>query len=153
MSEINKELAGSGARRLGLVTALAAAAVVMSQAAVAGETSAGMRIVKDPVSGQLRAPTADEAAALERAGRAQRRAPRGLITGRMNPAAIRHADGTVEQELDESSLAYTVMTRNADGTTSMVCVTGAEAADAAMNGKQSASKAAKASKEHTHDHK
>jgi len=155
MFESRKEPTGPGARRYGLAAALAVAAVVMSPAASAGETSSGLRVVKDAVTGELRAPTAEESAALESAGsgKALRRAPRGLLTGKLNPAAVQHADGTVEQELDESSLSYTVMTRNADGSTSMVCVTGTEAADGALKGKKSATKLAKSSKEHTHDHK
>lgn len=152
MFDFRNEASGSAARRYGLAAALAAS-VVMSPAASAGEAAPGMRVVKDPVSGQLRAPTAEEAATLDNAGagRAQRRAPRGLVTGKLNPAAVKHADGTVEQELDESSLSYTVMTRNADGSTSMVCVTGTAAADAALKGQKSTAKAARSSKEHTHD--
>ena len=76
------------------------------------------------------------------------------MTGRINPGQIKHADGTVQQELDESSLSHTVMTRKADGALETVCVTGAEAVDAALTGKKSVNtKAAKASREHNHDHK
>jgi len=152
MSESRQESTGSSVRRCGLATALAVVALVMSSPASAGDASPGMRVFKDPISGELRAPTAEEAAALEGAGSAKglRRTPRGLLTGKVNPPSVTYPDGTIGQELDESSLAYTVMTRNADGTTSMVCVTGAEAADAALKGRKSA-KTAKQSKEHTHD--
>ncbi|MBC8056572.1 MAG: PEP-CTERM sorting domain-containing protein [Rhizobiales bacterium] len=151
-----KQPAAPSARRHG-IAALAVAAGVMSPLASAGEASPALRVVKDPVSGELRAPTAEESAVLEGAdaGKALRRAPpRGLITGKISPPPIRHADGTVEQELDESTMSYTVMTRNADGSTSMVCVTGNEAAEAALKGKKkSATKLAKSSKEHTHGNK
>lgn len=154
MFETAKNSAEASTRRFGLATALAAAAFALTPAAHAAEQSPGMRIVKDPATGQLRAPTAEEAAALSASSpKSLRQAPRGLITGKVSPAAIKHADGTVEQELDESSMQYTVMTKNADGTLMTVCVTGTEAADAALNGKKNSSKVAKASKEHNHDHK
>ena len=157
MFETTKKSAEASTRRFGLATALAAAAFALTPAAHAAEQAPGMRIVKDPVTGQLRAPTAEEAAALSSSEASSRKslrqaAPRGLITGKANPAAITHADGTVEQELDESSMQYTVMTKNADGSLSMVCVTGKEAADVALKSKSS-SKVAKASKEHNHDQK
>ena len=157
MCESTRETAGAGARRFGLAAALAVAAG-LAPGAYAAEQTPSARIFKDPVSGELRAPTAAEAAALEAAGKslkAQRHAPaRGLLTGRMNPGQIKYPDGTVQQELDESSLAHTVMTRNADGTLEMVCVTGPEAAEAALKAKKRVnSKTAKASQEHTDDHK
>lgn len=155
MFESDKEDAQSRVRGHRFAVALAVAAFAMSSAAVAGEPSPGMRVFKDPVSGELRSPTAEEAAALESAapGKALRRAPRGLLTGKVSPQSVTAPDGTVSQELDESSLSYTVMTRNPDGSTSMVCVTGNEAAEAALKGTKSATKTAKQSKEHTHDQK
>ena len=158
MFESTRETAGVGARRFGITAALAAAVVGLMPSAHAAEQAPSARVFKDPVSGELRAPTAAEASALEAAGKslkAQRQAPaRGLVTGRINPGQIKHADGTVQQELDESSLSHTVMTRKADGALETVCVTGAEAVDAALTGKKSVNtKAAKASREHDHDHK
>ena len=159
MFESTRETAGAGARRFGMAAALAAVVAGLTPGAQAAEQAPSARVFKDPVSGELRAPTAAEASALEAAGKslkAQRQAPaRGLVTGRINPGQIKHADGTIQQELDESSLSHTVMTRKADGALEMVCVTGSEAADAALTGKKSvtSNKTAKASREHNHDHK
>lgn len=155
MFEINKESFEAAARRLGLAASLATAAFALTPAASAAEHAPGMRVVKDPITGQLRAPTAQEAAELSGASspKSMRQMPRGLITGKVNPAAITHPDGTVEQELDESSMQYTVVTRNTDGSLSTVCVAGNEAADAVLSGKKAGNKVAKASQEHNHDHK
>ena len=72
-----------------------------------------------------------------------------MASGTLNPQALTHADGTVEQELDESTLSYSVARRNADGTVEMVCVQGKDAASKAMKAPQFASRpaASKASKE------
>ena len=72
-----------------------------------------------------------------------------MASGTLNPQALTHADGTVEQELDESTLSYSVARRNADGTVEMVCVQGKDAASKAMKVPQFASRlaASKASKE------
>lgn len=135
-------------------SALCAAALFLSaSAAMAAEPAPGLRVVKDPVTGELRAPSTEEAAALESAGRARgaaRVAPRGLVTGRINPQAIRHADGTVEQELDESSLSYSVATRGPSGRVNTYCVTGPDAAAAIMKGPKGLVKNAK---EHDRDDK
>jgi hypothetical protein len=158
MCESIRKTAGAGARRFGLAAALAVAAAGLAPGAHAAEPAPSARVVKDPVSGELRAPTAAEAAALEAAGKslkAQRQAPaRGMLTGRVNPGQIKYPDGTVQQELDETSLAHTVMTRNADGTLEMVCVTGPEAVEAALKAKTSAQgKTTKTNQEHNHDAK
>lgn len=95
-----------------------------------------LKVVKDPVTGQLRAPTAEEAAALDaKSSGTSTDVRRGLITGTVNPQKVYHADGTVELELDENSMSYTVVRRNPDGSLSMACVTGREAAEQAKKTK------------------
>ena len=112
-----------------------------------------MRIVKDPVTGQLRGPTPEEAAAFDKATRAKAgvRQPRGLLTGKINPQPITHPDGTVQQELDDSTMSYSVATRNADGSTNQYCVTGPQAAADLMKGKKTTARVEKTAKEHNHD--
>ena len=137
--------------RLGAAVALAAAALALAPAAHA------QRVAKDAATGQLRPATADEAKVLDAASVSAKSGrlaaqPRGLLTGKVAPQPITHADGTVEQELDESSLSYSVLVRNADGTMETVCVTGKEAADAVVYGKTSVAKST-AKKAHNHDHK
>jgi len=85
------------------------------------------RVSRDATTGELRAPTAAEAKALEGSQRASQ--PKGLLTGRVAPAPVRQANGTVEQELDTSTLMHSVARKNADGSVSQYCVTGTQAAN------------------------
>ena len=86
---------------------------------------------------------------------ARQKAPVGMLTGRVNPQPIVHADGTVEQELDESTMMYSVVRRNADGTLSTYCVHGPDQAHEVLHGKIPASvaKVVKAAKEHKYEEK
>lgn len=137
--------------RAGLAVAIATAGLMAAVPAHA------IKVVKDPVTGALRAPTSEETTAQARAAatlsKTQTRAtqPRGLLTGKVSPAAIVHADGTVEQELDESSLQYSTVTRNADGTLNFACVTGSEAADAIVKGKAKAAAHTHTAKEQSYE--
>lgn len=135
------------AGRLGLAVMLAAA-VLSASAAQATDETPGLRVAKDPVTGKLRAPTAQESAALD--AKAALSASRGLRTGKTNPPAIHHPGGAVEQELTEASLVYSVAKRNPDGSISWVCVTGPEAASAALDYKTT-TPVSTAGKEHNHD--
>jgi hypothetical protein len=86
----------------------------------------GLRVVRDAATGQLRAPTAAEAQALQ----AQRRAaPRGLLTGKVSPTPRRLANGAVAMELTTDQLMYSVATRNADGSIAQHCVPNAQMAE------------------------
>lgn len=124
--------------------ALAASALMLTATLVQAQT-----VARDTPNSPLRAPTASEAAALAPANSA--RAPRiGMVTGKVNPAPITHRDGTVEQELDSSTLSYTVAKMNADGSISMVCVTGEEAANKIVKGGKTARATVATSKEHQH---
>ncbi|MDY0743491.1 hypothetical protein SNE35_03200 [Paucibacter sp. R3-3] len=135
--------------RIGLAAAIAVAALISTPAAQA--QSAAQRVAKDPVTGALRAPTADETKALDAKAAAKSRltGARGLRTGTLNPQPIQHADGSVEQELTEDTQIFSVARRNDDGTLDTACVTGKTAADAAVLDKK-AFKAAKA-QEHSHE--
>ena len=59
---------------------------------------------------------------------------------------LRSAGGAIGYRLDDSFQTYSVMTRNADGTLSMQCVTGAKAAEKALRSPQSTT----TDKEHDH---
>jgi hypothetical protein len=125
--------------------------VALAAALVAGftMTAHAQRVTRDS-DGQLRAPTAEEVKALDGASRTSR--PVGLLSGKANPQAVRHADGTIQQELDTSSLMYSVARRNPDGTISQFCVTGSDAAERLVKGQTAkTTMASKASKEHTHE--
>jgi hypothetical protein len=130
----------------------ALAAVALISLAVATDANA-QTVATDGEGTTLRAPTAAEAKALAAAAATTTTAPErriGMVTGKVNPAPIVHSDGTVEQELDASTMSYTVARTNADGSISMVCVTGEQAAHKAMKGKNSRTKVM-ASKGHSHD--
>lgn len=137
----------------GLTTVAVVALAAMTSAPALAAAEAGMRAARDAKTGLVRAPTAEEsktldaAAAKLRAAKGDRRV--GMASGTLNPQALTHADGTVEQELDESTLSYSVARRNTDGTVEMVCVQGKDAASKAMKAPQFAGRPAvsKASKE------
>jgi hypothetical protein len=75
----------------------------------------------------------------------------GMITGKLNPQPVKLAGGGVAQELDASTMVYTVARVNADGSTEMVCVTGTEAANKAMKAPAFAKRVSQvSSKEQTH---
>jgi len=132
---------------------LAALLCVLVGAVVPSANAQGMRIVRDPVTGQLRAPTAEEYQALQ-AEEAKAAAARKATAPAAAPAPVRRADGSVQLMLDESQMSYSVVTRNADGSLTEQCVTGAAEAQKALSGKKvSVVKSGKAAaKEHSHDH-
>jgi len=134
-------------RRIGLAAAITLAALISSPAA---QAQVAQRVAKDPVTGTLRAPTADEVKALDAKAAASSRltGARGLRTGKINPQPIQHADGSIEQELTEDSQIFSVARRNDDGTLDIACVTGKSAAEAAVRDKKAFPKA---TKEHAHD--
>ena len=142
-----------------LSTAAAIAVVALSGSAFAAGQQ-GITVVKDAATGQLRAPTAEEAQQLQAIGVQQRAAAAaaaanrsGLARGAAPAAAkvapgttIRHPNGAVELTVDPESLSYSVMTKDADGKLVLQCVTGATAADNAIS-----TPATTQSKEHQHD--
>lgn len=139
-----------------LSTAAAIAALALSGSAFAAGQQ-DITVVKDAVTGELRAPTAEEAKQLKAIG-AQRAAAaaaaskrNGLARGAAAAATaapgttIYHPNG-VEVIADEESMSYAVMTKDADGKLVLQCVTGASAANKAIS-----APAITPSKEHQHD--
>ena len=150
MQSTKNLLKTSGEGRIRLAAALAVAA--MSAAVpMAHAADPGMTVTKDPQTGQLRAPTAEEMEALKAKEASTSSARQSL---RAAPLTERyHANGAVSVMLDESFMSYSVVTRNADGSLREDCVVGADAANAIVSGKTK--KTAKApvlsSKEHAHE--
>lgn len=122
---------------------LFAAAIAASPAAQAADP--GAVISRDPATGQLRAPTAEEMQALEQAAKAA--SPSRMATPAA-PVERRAANGAVGFHVGEQFMTYSVMRRNADGTMTMQCVTGAEAADKLVK----APRASRGTSEKEHDH-
>lgn len=74
----------------------------------------------------------------------------GMLTGKLNPQPVKLAGGGVAQELDASTMMYSVARVNADGTVEMVCVNGSDAAAKAMKAPAFAKRVSQLSKEQTH---
>ena len=74
----------------------------------------------------------------------------GMLTGKLNPQPMKLAGGGVAQELDASTMMYSVARVNADGTVEMVCVNGSDAADKALKAPAFAKRVSQLSKEQTH---
>jgi hypothetical protein len=74
----------------------------------------------------------------------------GMLTGMANPQQQRAGRGTVSQELDASTLMYSVARINADGKLERVCVSGSDAAQKALTAPEFAKRLSPiASKEHS----
>lgn len=74
----------------------------------------------------------------------------GMLTGKLNPQPMKLAGGVVAQELDASTMMYSVARVAADGTIEMVCVNGSDAADKALKAPAFAKRVSQLSKEQTH---
>ena len=93
-------------------------------------------VARDAQSGQLRAATAEETAALATKATPARGGPRGLLTGAPSPQARQLPSGELELEHDESMLNYTVVTRLPSGKLVRRCVPSAQVAQLIAQGKR-----------------
>ena len=108
-----------------------------------------MRVVRDPVTGELRGPTAAEAAAAQKAEAAQRAGAKGAKTG---PVEIRYPDGTIETKLDEDSMMYSVVALGPDGKLNFECLPNKQARQFVKSAGKKTSSAAKAVAKVGHEH-
>jgi len=106
---------------LAALTALAAASMLAPPA----HAQSGMVVVRDAQTGELRAPTAAESAALHSKSAAQRKAP-GQHVETVGPG------GSRKVQMGTSALVYSVVTKNPDGALAEQCVGGEHAAHAAI---------------------
>lgn len=112
-------------KRLSLRIALPIAAAAL--AFLGGAAQAQTVIVVNPDN------AAELRATVETSMRAAQRGERvGLITGRRNPEAMRVDRTAIQQELDATTLMYSVARVGADGKIERVCVNGSEAAQKAL---------------------
>lgn len=103
-----------------------AAALIVPMATHAAEA---MRVVRDPQTGELRGPTAAEAAAFAKAEAQLRAAKSGkAATATAAPQEITHPDGSIETPLGEDTMLSSVVTLEADGTMRMHCLPARQAA-------------------------
>jgi hypothetical protein len=106
-----------------IATLCAAATVAPAPAHAAGQQ--GMVGVRDPQTGELRAPTAAEAQALYGTSTLKRKVPAQHVET-VGPG------GSRKVQLGRSALVYSVVTRGADGTLSEQCVSGEQSAHTAL---------------------
>ena len=132
---------------LSMLAALCVLASLSMHAKAQGKESKpgqeGMVVVRDPQTGKMRAPTAQELQAL------RARAPRSAaaVAGApQQPKALAGNHGARGVRLGEKTLVYDVVTRGADGKLSEQCVQGEAAAQDAMQHPANAEH-----KEHRHE--
>lgn len=85
----------------------------------------GMMVAIDPATGKVRQPTAAEAQALTSQVKAMMTAKAAASSG---PQVTTYADGSMSAVLPADYLNVWMVQLNADGTTSQICVDGANAA-------------------------
>lgn len=113
---------------LSTVLLLCACATLSVQARAAGQD--GLVVVKDAVTGKMRAPTPEEMRVLRAA------APPNAAMSSARPAAapsMTRADSARGVRVGDSHMVYEVVTRGPDGKLSSQCVQGAGAAERALN--------------------
>ena len=125
-------------RRAAAGAGLALAALGMSQGAMAHDVAKdqGLVVVRDAETGALRAPTAAEYRALVPSAAAahERKHARGIVT---EPQVQVTKNGARKINVEHKAV-YSVITKNADGSITEACVTGAEADDALVNNTRTA---------------
>jgi hypothetical protein len=96
---------------------------MMLAAPFAANAAEAMRVVRDPQTGELRGPTAAEAAAFQKAEAQLRAARSGKPASRASAKKeITHPDGTVEMPLGEDTMMSSVATLAPDGSIRMHCL-------------------------------
>ena len=134
--------------------ALAAALAMPTAMAADRDGGNGMRVVRDPVTGQLRAPTHEEFKKMqeeERAAKASAPAARATSAASASasaPVQMQRADGSRGMRVGKAFMSYAVVTRKSDGSLDMDCVTGDESAQMVVQGGAVAAPA----KSEGHDH-
>lgn len=123
-------------RGQGRVAPLLAALALGMALPLAAQAAEPMRVVRDPVTGELRAPTAAELAVMKRAEAAQRAKGARAASVAATPAEIVYPDGTIETPLGEESQMASVVRANDDGTLSMACLPVKQAQAWVQNGGQ-----------------
>jgi hypothetical protein len=101
----------------------------------AAQQSPAMMAVKDPVTGKLRAPTAEEAAELRKsAAKPDIRGGAAKSAVRRTPQTVKGPEGAIGMVLDDDSTIYAVATRKPDGKVAVKETTGSKAAPTAKTG-------------------
>jgi hypothetical protein len=107
-----------------------ALALILGTGLAAPAMAAGLGVVRDAETGQLRSPTAAEAQAFEQAKAALAAPPaarRAATKAAVGGIETRHANGAVSRTLEDSDLLLSTATRSADGQLSLRCLPAAQA--------------------------
>lgn len=129
--------------------AIAALALSGTVFAAGQDAQEGQTVFKDPVTGKFRDPTAAEAKQLNDLRAAQRAADKAARKASGAPpagVARLQNNGVVSAYMDEESISYSVMKRNAAGELVFECVQGATAVDKILSTPSTTE-----SKEHHHE--
>jgi hypothetical protein len=104
---------------------------LQNQAAVKTLPSAenGIRVFKDPVTGELRAPEPGEEQELSQQQSALTGPRRLRVQLQQTPVLMSHISGATGMTLGEDQMSYSMAKKNPDGSLSMDCVSGSQAAD------------------------
>jgi hypothetical protein len=136
--------------RFTLRSAVIAALALSASAYAAGQDGqASQTVSKDPVTGKLRNANAAEAKQLQelRAAEIAARKAERKAAGLPDAGVVRlQSNGITAAHLDEESVSYSVVRRNADGKLEADCVQGKNAAESALNNPVTTH-----SEEHQHD--
>ena len=120
-------------------TAAAMALAMMLAAPIAASAAEAMRVVRDPQTGELRGPTAAEAAAFDKAEAQLRAARSGKAARRASaPQEITYPDGTVEMPLGDDTMMSSVATVAPDGSIRMHCLPAQQARNLHKGSKKAA---------------
>ncbi|MBB2487015.1 hypothetical protein H5407_17435 [Mitsuaria sp. WAJ17] len=98
------------------------------------EGADGMIAVRDAVTGELRAPTADELAALQAKAQAAKSSRLRALSVAPVQAERMNSRGAYGFRPGPENVSYSVVTRNADGSLSSTCVQGQDQAEAIVKG-------------------
>jgi hypothetical protein len=93
--------------------------------------SAGSRVFIDPATKEIREPGAEDMRALD--ARRERLQGRSQLSRGDRPQIIRHPSGAIGLSLSRSSMSSVTAVRNADGSMSLACVAGENAASSEVN--------------------
>lgn len=126
--------------RTSMALAALLATAVGAPAAAAGAQE-GMVVARDADTGKLRAATPAEVKALH-----TQSVVRGMVQRAPAPVVTIRKNGTLQKQLGDRGMVYSVASRNADGKLDMQCVQGEEAAKAALERPANATR-----QEHTHE--
>ena len=100
-------------------------------------SSSSLRVIKDPVTGQLRMPTAAEAAAMDAEAAKLKSRQKSALTntdGEDAPPEFEAEGGLIGAPMNETGLSYSVAYRKTDGSIELRCTQGKAAAERIVSG-------------------